>query len=430
MTSRTESPGHAGRRPAVSLHALAALLAVALAPLVTPSPAHAAVADTTSATSAVESGGVPQRDLLDVFGQIFRHDRVEPGLTTEARPGLSLSILPSVGYNPSYGGFLGVSVAVGGWLGDPETTTLSSGSAGASYSSSGQISVQLKSDFFTPGNAWALKGDWRYLDTSQPTYGLGPATYAQSYVLMDFVLYRFYQTAYWRVPETDFFIGLGYHFDCWDQISEPDVAADTVTDYQRYSGGPVSRSTASGVSFNVLYDTRDNPINARQGTYWNVNLRAHLRELGSDHDWQSMSSDLRVYPPLPKGSRNTLAIWNTAWFAFGEAPYLNLPAIGWDTYGRGGRGYLQGRIRGQNQIYTEGEYRLALTRDGLLGAVGFLNLTATTIPDAGHFGRLDPGYGVGLRMKYNKRTSINLAVDLAYDRFGASHYFFGMQEVF
>jgi hypothetical protein len=87
-------------------------------------------------------------------------------------------------------------------------------------------------------------------------------------------------------------------------------------------------------------------------------------------------------------------------------------------------------MRGRNQIYTEFEYRFGLTRDGLLGGVAFLNLMATTLPASGQFGKLDPGYGAGLRLKFDKRTSTNLAVDYARDRFGDGHLFFGMQEVF
>jgi hypothetical protein len=407
-----------------------ALIAMTLATSIPSATAQAAPADTTRASAVADSTRVPQRDILDVLGGVIGRKAKPLELSLEPRPGLSFALLPSVGYNPSYGAFIGVSASVGGWLGDPTTTTLSSGAAGASVSTTGQISVQVKTDFFTPDNALALKGDWRYLDTTQPTYGLGPASDEQTKVDMGFLLYRIYQAVYWHVPNTAYFAGPGFHLDIWDQIEEKDVPPDTVTDYELYSRGAVSQAKASGVSFNVLYDTRDNPINARKGTYWNVSLRSYLKGLGSDDDWQAVWSDLRIYPSMPKGSRNTFAIWNYAWFSFGQAPYLDLPAIGWDTYGRGGRGYLQGRIRGQNQIYLEGEYRAALTRDGLLGSVVFVNLLATNIPASGQFGRPDLGAGAGLRFKYNKRTSTNLAVDLAYDEFGTAHVFFGLQEVF
>jgi hypothetical protein len=125
-----------------------------------------------------------------------------------------------------------------------------------------------------------------------------------------------------------------------------------------------------------------------------------------------------------------LAIWSTVWLALGPAPYLDLPAIGWDTYGRSGRGYLQGNIRGTNQIYTEFEYRLRLSRNDMWGVVGFVNFMATTAPGDGAFGTLDPGGGIGLRMKFNKKTNTNLSVDAARGQDNQTRWFFGLQEVF
>ena len=115
---------------------------------------------------------------------------------------------------------------------------------------------------------------------------------------------------------------------------------------------------------------------------------------------------------------------------FGKAPYLNLPSNGWDTYGRGGRGYLPGRIRGSDQIYIEAEYRWTLTRDGLWGAVVFVNGTSTMDPDTGIFSRLDHGAGVGLRIKFNKNTSTNLCLDYGWGRDDSHYFFLGMTEVF
>jgi hypothetical protein len=43
---------------------------------------------------------------------------------------------------------------------------------------------------------------------------------------------------------------------------------------------------------------------------------------------------------------------------------------------------------------------------------------------------MDPGFGAGVRLKFRKRTSTNLAVDGAWDQFGVGHVFFGMQEAF
>ena len=363
--------------------------------------------------SAATDSLVPQRDVGDLARMILRRP-VRTEAVQELRPGLSLTILPSVGYNPAYGGYFGASVAIGGWLGDPRTTSVSSGSAGATYSTTEQISVQFRSDFYLPDNQWVLKIDWRYLDTSQPTFGLGPDIAGRSEYPMDFVLYRFYQTVYKRVSESPVYVGLGYHYDRYDEIHDERAALGEATPYSVYSTGTPTRTQSSALSANVLIDTRDNSINASRGLFWNASLRSYTPVLGSDEDTQSLWSDFRSFSHLPGKSPNVLAIWSYLWFTFGHAPYLDLPAIGWDTYGRSGRGFVQGHMRGANQVYLEFEYRMRFTRDGLWGGVVFGNLTATTEAVGGQFQAADRGIGAGLRLKFNKRTNTNLAIDGAW----------------
>lgn len=404
----------------------AASLALALLPSLASAQGSAPASDEPSAPT--DSSGVPQKDIGDILNALI-HREVRTEATKEVRPGLSLTVLPSIGYNPSYGAFIGASVALGGWLGDPKTTNLSAGSFGASYSTTQQISVQFKSDFYLPNNRWALKGDWRYLDTSQPTFGLGPANSdrTESSYPMEFILYRLYQTVYKRIGNTSTYVGAGYHFDRYDQIKDVRAENGEVTPFSVYSGGTPTRTQSSALSANILIDTRDNAINAKRGLFWNASLRSYLKAIGSDNDRQALWSDFRSYTRFRNG--NVLAIWNYLWFTFGRAPYLDLPAIGWDTYGRSGRGYLQGHIRGADQVYAEAEYRMRFTRNGLWGGVAFASATGTAAPD-GPFGRLDPAGGVGLRLKFNKRTDTNASVDAAMGQDDLVRLFFGLQEVF
>jgi outer membrane translocation and assembly module TamA len=194
------------------------------------------------------------------------------------------------------------------------------------------------------------------------------------------------------------------------------------------NGQSVTSDTASGVSLNLLYDSRDNPINATKGYYASLSFRAFPKWLGSDSNWQSLLADFRAYPH-PGGGRNILAVWAYAWLTFGKAPYLDLPATGWDTYGRSGRGYVQGQIRGKNQLYTEGEYRISLSPDGLWGAVVFLNVIATTEPNSGRFG-LNTGVGLGLRVKLNKGSNTNICIDYGFGQQDTSGLYLNAQEAF
>jgi hypothetical protein len=388
--------------------------------------------DSASRNLTVAACGTPQRDVFDVVRHILgRPPHPPPSDSERAKPGLSKAILPIIGANPSYGTYFGASLTVGGWLGDPATTGVSSAALSGFQSTNGFSSITFRSTFDKGANRLLSKGDWRYLHGDQSTYGLGPATNGNESFPMEFTLYRFHETIYRRTNFRSLYIGLGYFFDRWTNIRDRRAEDGESTPYVQYNGGTApSQTTSSGVSFEVLHDSRDNAINATRGLYWNAAMRVYTDWLGSDDDWQSLWNEVRLYPALGRSGRGRLAIWSYFWFTFGHAPYLDLPANSWDPSGRASRGYVQGRIRGQNQIYTEFEYRYGLTRDGLLGAVAFLNLMATTAPGSGEFGKMDPGFGVGLRLKFDKRTSTNLAVDYAQDRYGNGHVFFGMQEVF
>ena len=102
-----------------------------------------------------------------------------------------------------------------------------------------------------------------------------------------------------------------------------------------------------------------------------------------------------------------------------------------DTYGRSGRGYGQGRFRGQRMVYGEVEYRTTLTRNGLLGMVAFLNTETLSNEQTGErlFDSFATGAGLGLRVLINKSSKTNLCVDVAWGRAG-SHVYLAVQEAF
>lgn len=402
--------------------------------IMTVSPAIAAAQDSPDslAAGAPAASAHPdsiQRDMMDVVSALLGRPRAEPEAEFQ-RHGLSYTLLPSLGYNPAYGVFAGVSVSAAGALGPAETTIPSTISAGASYSSTGQISVQLRSEIATPANQWRFSGDWRYLDTSEDTYGLGPVEKGQSAYPTGFQLYRFYQTVFKRLGESDFSLGFGYLYDRHASIEDTRAQAGESTPFTEYSGGQPSTTASSGLSLEILMDTRDNPPNTTRGVYMSSALRSFTKGMGSQDDWQGFYSEFRGFKSLRGKTRRVLAVWNYAWFSFGPSPYFDLPSVGWDRYGRTARGYVRGRIRGNDQIYTEGEYRHTFTRDGLWGGVLFMSATATNLRPGGTFGPMDPGGGIGLRVKFNKRSDTNLGLDFGWGDDGSFGVFAGLQEVF
>jgi hypothetical protein len=391
--------------------------------------AAAPAPDTTAAEPAAPAvAGAVQRDIFDVLHDWVFGARLEPQLE-RATTGVVWTMLPTLSYNPVYGLAIGASVSGAGRFGKHPGAKPSAISIAGNYSTTGQLQAQFKGDIYPPIDGYLAKLDVRYIDTERSTWGLGPIEAGQEEYPMQFKLTRYYATVFRRVAEP-VYVGLGFHYDDYMDIVDERAVNGESTPFSEYSGGTPTRTRASGISFNLLADTRDNLVNPTSGYYLVGTFRDYLESLGSDRNWQDYWIELRLYPHLPRRSPNVLAFWVYSWLSFGPGPYLALPSNGWDTYGRGSRGYLQGRIRGANQIYIESEYRFPLRRDGLLGAVAFFNATITTVPVEQIFGRGDKAAGVGLRVKFNKHSNTNLAVDHAWGEAGSKGWFLGLTEVF
>lgn len=380
-----------------------------------------------SLTAVADSSQVPQRDAFDLLNALL-NKRIEPQVDYKPKSGLQWALLPTFSYNPVYGAAFGVMLSGAGHRG-MEDGRYSNLAIAANYSTEGQVQIQARGDVFSAGEDFLFRGDFRHLDTQRSTWGLGQVYSNQEEYPMSFMLQRFYATVLRRISGP-VYLGLGYHLDQFNDIEDERANAGESTPFSEYTGGLPSTTTASGFSVNLLADTRDNLVNTSHGYYLSWSFRDYLSAMGSDSSWQEMWVEARMYPHVPKSSNHVLAFWLYGWFSFGPAPYLNLPSNGWDTYGRGARGYLAGRIRGQNQIYLESEYRWELTRDGLWGMVVFANLTSTTRPDTNTFGAFDPGVGAGLRIKFNKNTDTNLTIDYGWGHDDSHGLFLGMTEVF
>lgn len=96
------------------------------------------------------------------------------------------------------------------------------------------------------------------------------------------------------------------------------------------------------MSLNLVYDSRDNKINASRGTFANINFKINADLFNNQQTSQILYKGYRRFISLnAKNERYILALWAYGQFVTGEkVPYLNLPAIGWDQRSRMGEGYI------------------------------------------------------------------------------------------
>jgi len=367
-----------------------------------------------------------QKDLADVIRSLGKHrkDTVRNKVDSSK---YHFSIVPAIGYTLSTGFALIVASNVAFYTNDPDKTNVSSIMAPVVYSQYNQLTIPLQANIWTKDNKYNIISDWRYYKYPQDTYGLGGHTSLDEANQIDYSQLRIRQSVL-RKLALNIYAGVGYYLDYHWNIKEEGQPDGSESDAKKYGLPPTS--TSSGPVLNLLYDNRKNSINPQGGLYANILYHPNYVFMGSDANWQSMTIDVRKYFRFPN-SRSILAFWNYDWLTLsGKPPYLDLPSTGWDNYNNTGRGYIQGRFRGENMLYLETEFRFAITRNGLFGGVLFANAQSVSNYPANDFDAIWPAAGLGLRIKVNKHSNTNIAIDYGFGLGGSRGFFVNLGEVF
>jgi len=347
-----------------------------------------------------------------------------------------LVIAPTIGSKPSTGFTLGFSGNVAFFDGDPAATHISSISGSFKLSQKGQMLSGGRFAVFTDQDRWFVQGDLRLSLTSQNTYDFGTDATAASASNAAYTQRRLYETIYRQIAPR-VFVGGGLSISDHSDVRPNAKALPTwdesaYVNYSEKHGFALDGQTSAGTSVGLLYDTRDNGINAQRGVLVSATYRTFFDGfLGGDSTWQELFVDMRTYRKLTHGGRQKLAFWfQNDMVTGGVAPYLDLPATASNE--RSARGYSEGRYRGDHLVYGEMEYRGTLTKGGLLGVVAFVNTTTIGSQETGEklFESFAPGAGMGMRVLLNKRSRTNLATDYGWGKQGSRGFYLSIQEAF
>lgn len=356
-----------------------------------------------------------KKDLVDIGKAIF-HVTPKP-VKAEKGKSFYFSALPLSSAVPGGGRALFTTTTAGFYMGDRHTTYLSTVSFAPYFNFKGRYGLPFRSSVWTKDNDWNIQGDTRFLVYPQYTWGLGGSEPESNKFTVNYKYIRFYESFLKRITSY-LYAGIGYNLDYY-----MDIETDKPGALFQFTGYPYGTSTdknsfSSGATVNLLYDTRNNEFNPLPGSYVNVVYRFNAHALGSDANWQSLYIDTRKYISLTHAKQqNVLAFWAYYWTTFGTGtPYLNLPSIGWDPYQRSGRGFEQNRYRGKSLLYFETEYRRDIMANGLLGFVAFANMNSVTEFTTNQFSYWHPAAGAGLRIKFNKGSGTNIAIDYGFSK--------------
>jgi hypothetical protein len=369
--------------------------------------------------------GVKQEDLADFLSGLFYMEPVSKKIDSiTSKP--SISIVPALGY--TLVSRLAFVLSGNAAFKTGPNSRISTVIASSAITENKQFTLPVSTNIWSRDNGYNFVGAARFYKYPQSTYGLGSNSDIANQDPMDYDYFQFYETVLRHVTG-NLYLGLGYIIDNHWNVSDKGDLNGTVSDYSLY--GKTAHSLSSGFTFDGLLDSRDNAINPSKGGYVSLQYRDNYTFLGSTTAWRSLIVDARKYFKFPEGSDNVIAFWSYDWLILsGKPAYLELPSTQWDAFCVTGRGYIQGRFRGAQMVYGESEYRYALTDNGLLGGVVFLNAQSFSAAPGTKLQAIQPGYGPGLRIKINTLSKTNIAVDYGFGSQNSKGVFINVGEVF
>lgn len=288
---------------------------------------------------------------------------------------------------------------------DPDIPTATSG-VGAMYTDSESWLVgafhdgNFKSDLY---RYRVLGGTGEFnLDYYGSSVSSASSTAVPYNIASDIILGQFQQ----RIPGTeDLYLGLRYMF----------TDSTVVFDLSGTIPGlpPVSDSmTTSGLGLIFNFDTRDNNYYPTTGSYAEVLWMRDKPSIGSDFDFDKLTSFYNYYLNLSR--KDTLALRGTLENADGDAPFYLLPALKL-------RGFPVGRYRDKSSFSAHTEWRRKFhPRWGFILFYEFGSVAANVSELLQE--DMITAVGGGIRWQVTEDKKMNLGIDVGYSEDDSAVY--------
>ena len=269
-------------------------------------------------------------------------------------------------------------------------------------------------EVFFPQEKYMLSGSVNVQSFPSLYYGVGqdtPSTneeeFNYSQLLIEPLLLK-------NVFKKYLFFGGGIRYN---RIFKIEPEADGLLDTSELPGS--SGSNSLGLELALIYDSRDNILNANEGIFLSLTHGFYRDSFGSTQDFQLTKLDFRYYIQPLKKSSSTLGFQFIANLSFGNPPLLELARLGGSQINRG---YFNGRFVDNHLVATQVEWRQKINYRG--GFVGFTGVGAVA-PSIDGFNTetIRPSIGIGLRFLVDAKENLNLRLDYGSGNEKRSFYF-------
>lgn len=255
-------------------------------------------------------------------------------------------VYPVVGYAPETSWEFGLSGLYVYYAKDNPKNRLSELSAFGFVTLEGQFGVHLDHAIYSNKDTWFVLGEGHFQSFPLQYYGIGPGTPAEPQAVVEETSFLIRERLLRKVLPS-LYVGPEFGFDFIGNVEfnfqegvEPELPV----------GAEGSLNVSAGLG--VVYDSRHNVLNVRDGLFSELAFLHSNEVWGSDYTFTVLESDTRYFYPV--NERDTLAAQLYGRFTFGEVPFNELSTLGGDSLLRG---YYLGRYRDRNFVGTQIEYR-------------------------------------------------------------------------
>ena len=305
--------------------------------------------------------------------------------------------------------------------GSGEETRTSNMPASIRYTLKNQFIFYSGFEVFTNREDWVITGTLLFKNFPRFFYGIGRDTPKENEE--DYENYQFlFEPLVLKKVFTDFlYVGAGPRYN---KIYNVETEEGGIAETEKFPG--YNGSTSVGMEVGLLYDNRDNILNASQGWFFKFTRGFYGGFLGGTHNFNLTRFDLRHYISLNDSNRDILAFQMLGSFSSGNVPFLELALLGGSEIMRG---YREGRYIDNNLLAGQIEYR-KLFKNSRWGIVGFIG-GGDVFNQASQlkFKNIRPNFGVGVRFMLDKEERLNLRGDWGFGD-ESNHMYFTISDAF
>ena len=315
---------------------------------------------------------------------------------------LKIGILPSVFYSPEtrlgFGGFIYAYFNTNkNIVGNKKSNAQSY----LSYTFNKQFSFENDYQIWLKSNKYYLTGASDYSRFPEFFYGISNDTKESDKIMISFDVVKIQSKSLLQLKKN---IYGGIYFQYQNLYNLDTKLKESMAAMGEIIPGGAGY-TATGIGPIFIFDKRDNPLNPAKGSYIETSLQFFDKPTCSPYKFTSFILDARKYNTFFKK-----LIWNGNAYLFmneGEVPYRMLATIGGARFLRG---YYRGRFRDNNMIILQQEFRMPVYKWFGLAVFGGVGSVAKNLSDFSK-NEIHYDYGVGLRIKINKKENTNLRLD-------------------